>query len=245
MMGINHGIGLVSLILLGGSLGGCSSMKVDTEPYYAGTVLLLPIEDAWEGTPSARQAVKGSGHKFQDQLSKGLAKSQFRVSSVTGDYNGYSLDAILAQAREANLDYYLHVELGQFRNPKKGAWKPDYAHVETAMLYNIWTEHVVWELSKPLYAEKSNDGNSELLLEVMAAFIDDSIVKEAKASDPGEAQRYLNRSRNQYYYQQGLSLVGERKLEQAIVSFQKALSFNPNDTKSKQAIRMSKDRLSL
>jgi len=80
----------------------------------------------------------------------------------------------------------MRTSFGEIRLAKSGANRPDHAYLETAYLFDVKRKSKVWELSRPLYVEKSNDaGKDSVLIKLMAAYVADSIQDHAKTDTGG------------------------------------------------------------
>lgn len=162
-------------------LFGCTS-QIKTEPYRAGKVWVLPVQDAVQG--KSGEAVAGSGKAFQNALVDNFSKTPFKTvvshNKQFDSASGLRTKGLLSEARNIGADYCLLAMLGEVHTAKPGAMKPDYAYLGKAGLYDVRSGKMVWKLSKPLYVEKGNKGNPSLMFKVMAAYVTDSIAENAK-----------------------------------------------------------------
>ncbi|MCK5543562.1 MAG: hypothetical protein KAI40_12810 [Desulfobacterales bacterium] len=162
---------------------GCSSIQINSKHYTSGRILLLPPRDVVQnGTPHPKGV--GSGSIFQDRLKSSFAGSVFNVVT-TGNkkFNNTEIadkDMAVEEAKSMNADYYLQIVLGEFQNAAPMTFRPDYVHLDDAIMYDVKTGETVWALTKPIYLEKSNLGNHLGLLSDHAQIISKSIIKNMK-----------------------------------------------------------------
>ncbi len=157
---------------------GCASIRVITKPYTSGRILLLPPRDlVQDGVPHPKGT--GSGHVFQNFLRSSFTGTVFEL--VTTNSKEFSATEIaekekgLKEAKRLNADYCLQVVLGEFLNAAPMTFRPDYAYLDRAIMYDVQTGETVWQLAAPLYLQKGNLGNHLILLNNHARTVSNSI----------------------------------------------------------------------
>ena len=162
---------------------GCASTRVITTPYMPGLILLLPPHDLVQNGV-AHPIGAGSGQVFQNFLRSKFAGTAFEL--VTTDSKEFSATEIadkekgLKEAKRLNADYCLQVVLGEFVNAAPMTFRPDYAYLDTAIMYDVRTGEAVWQLAEPLYLQKGNLGNHLILLKTHAQTVAKSICKNMR-----------------------------------------------------------------
>ena len=170
---------LVLLVLC----SGCASIPVQSGHYTSGKILLLPPRDLVQAGKPHPKGV-GSGAIFQGYLKENLNRTPFEV--VTTDNQSFSATKIaekkvaIEEAKRLNAAYCLQIVLGEFLNAAPMTFRPDHASVEKAIMYDVSTGDIVWELIKPLYLKKGNPGNHLVLLNKHARTIATSIRNNMK-----------------------------------------------------------------
>lgn len=166
---------------------GCASTRVITKPYTTGRILLLPPRDLVQnGRPHAKG--DGSGQVFQNYLKSRFAGTTFDL--VVTDSKEFSAlevaekNKVLEEARRLNADYCLQVVLGEFLNAAPMTFRPDYTYLDTAMMYDVRTGEIVWQLVAPLYLHKGNPGNHLGLLDGHARTVVRSICGNVRKTAP-------------------------------------------------------------
>ena len=166
---------------------GCASIQVKTQPYTAGRILLLPPRDLVQnGTPHPKGA--GSGLVFQNYLKSRFVGTAFTL--MTTDDSGFSALEIAAkekgldEAKKLKANYCLQIVLGEFQNAAPMTFRPDYAHLDQAIMYEVRTGEIVWQLAEPLRAQKGNIGNHLKLLDDLAEAVAASIVNNVRRTTP-------------------------------------------------------------
>lgn len=166
---------------------GCASIQVKTQPYTAGRILVLPPRDLVQnGVPHPKGA--GSGQVFQNYLKSRFAGTAFIL--ITTDDSRFSALEIaskekgLDEAKKLNADYCLQVVLGEFQNAAPMTFRPDYAYLDQAIMYEVRTGEIVWQLAEPLRAQKGNIGNHLALLDDLAEAVAASIANNVRRTTP-------------------------------------------------------------
>lgn len=170
----------VVLLTLGGCLlQGCAT-RVETKPYQEGRILVLPVQDAVHDYGGDAPFIEGTGRSFQEKMVSGFADSPFvavtsQNEQLTAPENPGWGRVVREEASRMGADYCLRTVLGEVHTAAPKAYRPDYAYLQTAWLYDVKNDEVVWKLPHPLYVEKSNNGDLSMLFEAMAVYVTDSI----------------------------------------------------------------------
>ena len=158
-------------------------LKSITKPYTPGRILLLPPHDLVQNGVAYPKGA-GSGHVFQNFLKSSFAGTVFEL--VTTDSKEFSATEIaekekgLKEAKRMNADYCLQVVLGEFLNSAPMTFRPDYAYLDRAIMWDVRTGETVWELAAPLYLRKGNMGNHFILLNTHARTVSKSICRNMR-----------------------------------------------------------------
>jgi len=183
---MSKSIGGLAVILLATLVfSGCASrsLPVNLGSYTPGRILLLPPRDVVQnGTPHPKGV--GSGRIFQNCLKSSFSGTAFEV--VTTDSMEFGALQIaekekgLEEAKKLNADYCLQVVLGEFLNATPGTFRGDHVYLDSAIMYDVKSGQIVWELIAPIMLQKANFGNHLGLLDKHAQKIAKSILSNMK-----------------------------------------------------------------
>lgn len=165
-------------------LNGCASpLKVNSQPYSAGRILILPPHDVvQDGVPHEKGV--GSGKYFQQEMQNRFSGTIFEL--VTTDSNAFSATTVatkeqaLAEAKRMNAAYCLQVVLGEFQDAFPMSFRPDFINLDKAIMYDASNGEVVWELTTPIYSKKGNVGSYKGLMDEQSEMIAKSILAHVK-----------------------------------------------------------------
>ena len=177
--------GLAVILLITLAFSGCASrsIPVNLGSYTPGRILLLPPRDiVQKGIPHPNGV--GSGRIFQNYLKSSFSGTAFEL--VTTDSKEFGAIQIaekekgLEEAKKLNTDYCLQVVLGEFLNAAPMTFRPDYVYLDSAIMYDVKSGQIVWELVAPIKLVKGNPGNHLVLLDKHAQTIAKSILSNMK-----------------------------------------------------------------
>jgi hypothetical protein len=177
--------GLAAILLVTLAFSGCASkaIPVNLGSYTSGRILILPPRDVVQKGIPHQKGVR-SGRIFQNYLKSSFLGTPFEV--VTTDSKEFGPTQIaekeigLVEAKNLNADYCLQVVLGEFQNAAPMTFRPDYVILDSAIMYDVRTGDIAWELIAPVTLKKGNPGNHLVLLEKHAQAIAKSIQQNMK-----------------------------------------------------------------
>jgi hypothetical protein len=166
------------LILTISQISGCATTRAYHSPYTGGSILLLPPRDVVQNE-EFHQAGSGSGSFLQQELISQFSDSEFTLIATSNEaFNNLQVaseELVLEEAKNLKVDYYLQIVLGEFLNAAPFTFRTDYVCLDSAIMYDVKTKQIVWQLEAPMAIEKNNIGNHFDLLREFASVIAESI----------------------------------------------------------------------
>lgn len=173
---------LAALMVILSLLGGCAS-SVSTKPYASGRILLLPPRDSVSDGKPHPEGI-GSGKLLQEYLQESFKKTPFQLMVTSNHtFNSTAIAPIkngIIEAKRLKADYVLQLVLGEFHDAGVGTFRPDFAYLDGASMYDVQTGEVVWKYNSPQYLKRPNWGHYHWLLEDHAKAVAESISKNMK-----------------------------------------------------------------
>ena len=160
-------------------LMGCatSKLRVETKPYEASKILVLPINDVVQ-FGAEHEKGSGSGKQMQDEVVKGFEGTAFAAIAMDAKPPVKKKDAV-KEAKEVGATYCLQLTLGEFLDAAPMTFRSDELTLDDAYMFNVETDETVWQLDEPIKTIKSNVGGYEGLLDKIANIVSKSICKNA------------------------------------------------------------------
>lgn len=159
-----------SFLLLLAAIPSCSyasAPQAATKSYTTGRILLLP--------PVSHEKDAGGGQEFQSALRARLEQAGFEVVTADNAAAGGTRERGIAEARRLKANYVFQAELGAWQDAAPMTFRPDYAYLDRAVMYDAHSGEAVWELTAPQYMQKGNFGSYLSLLDEHARAVADSI----------------------------------------------------------------------
>ena len=176
---IGIGITILTIILLSGC---ASSIATKTSNLPSNTkLLIMPPHDVVQGgLPHA--VGKGSGELLQKSIQRELTIVSdydivvFEPNDIFNHTTIINKEDAIIEAKKLGVDYCLLLSFGEFLNAAPMTFRPDFVTLDSGVLIDVNTKHVIWSLNQPVRRQKTNIGNHYGLIDNIGKEVAKSIV---------------------------------------------------------------------
>ena len=184
MISVKKSLKIFTMLFLLLLLTGCVRMpatKIDAIDNHAKLLVMPPHDVLQYGAPHV--AGEGSGRYFQNAIINELNSiSTYNVVAYDSNDNFNHITRIdreeaILESQRLGFDYCLLLNLGEFQNAAPFTFRPDYVTLRDGVLIDVKRKVDVWFLNKPFKRAKSNIGSYHMLMNQIAKFTAESIVR--------------------------------------------------------------------